>query len=417
MNSPTLVITTVNPFGDIEHQAECFNSWKSAGYNVVSYNSQSEAERLLEYGFTEGDVKIIDDSETTFKQNNKYLPKIHPIIQSLMGTDNNVIITNSDIYALHCIPMGGILSSLAPSLAMTRRELLSLNMLDMRDNIFYRGGLDLFYFSSGELKKLNSALKQCEAKDDMAFGVPGWDYLVGAILLSKLQGKIVDGAVIGHQYHKNTYSGLSDFTPYGRDIKRLLNLASADPYWVAEAFSKIIAESSTVNAKERCSLQRFFHYNGVNREQRKKYAYEKELQDIDGIINNVESVKLYSIFEKVESEKDWGVANQFINACFIKTSLFKAKIFALWNYIECVHGGEIKPTTEYPEGNLHAVMIENCLSVPEIKRAIAVFDVFSSELINHNIFNRRLFDYLVLSSNDKTNLKILKKLKSCINGV
>lgn len=414
MSNTGLVATTVNPFGNIEYQTACFESWKRAGYSVKTFNARKEADLLLQHGFANKDIVIINDHDTTYAKNKKYLPKVRPIIEQLAASNQDVIITNSDIFALHSTPLTGVLKSLAPSFAITRREAISISTVDLRDNEFYRGGLDVFFFSLESLKQLKNELCHWKAANNMAFGVPGWDYLMGALVEVRLNGRICDGPIVAHQYHKTTYSALDSFDIYARDIAKLLAFEKSSPYWVADKYAHRINEQCKANMKIRLSLQSFFHLNGSRNLSEKNDTSNIKLSDFNDVLNNANTNRLKQIIKKVQTEGDWSLANQFIPGSFVRTAPLTSKLFTLWNYLLTPEQKSKTFSTQYPEGNLHAVAIKNCMKLPEAQRDGAIFDVFSTELVNHNIFNKRLFDYLVWSCANATQVDILARIKNCI---
>ncbi|UTF59561.1 hypothetical protein [Gilvimarinus sp. DA14] len=416
MKNRGLVATTVNPFGDIEHQLTCFNSWKQAGYAIKTFNAPKEAELLLKHGLVEQEIIEIDEGDTTYSQNQKYLPKILPIVEHISRVHQDVIITNSDIFALHSTPLTRVLKSLAPCLALARREVLSLSEIDPRDNEFYRGGLDLFFLSSEAVEPFSDELRVCEAANVMAFGAPGWDYLAGAIIEQKLYGRICDAPIAAHKYHKNTYSTLNEFAPYARDIARLLHLEKSEPYWVANEYAKRISSHCKTNLPIRSRLQTFFHPNGSNRSSDAPTSSSIKLTDINGILTNANLKRLRAIIKRVSEEGDWGVANQFIPGCFVRTAPMTAKLFTLWNFLQAQPQSHQTLSNRYPEGSLHKAEIKNCEILPGAQRDDAIFSVFASELVNHKIFNKRLFDYLVWSSTTSTQVDILARIKLCLGG-
>ena len=414
MSNKGFVATTVNPFGDIENQTACFQSWKRAGYSVKTFNASKEADLLLKNGFNNQDIVLLNENDTTYAKNSKYLPKVRPIIEQLAESNQDVIITNSDIFALHAIPLTGVLKSLAPSFAITRREVLSLSTVNPRDNEFYRGGLDLFFLSAESLQQLKREFQNCEAADSMAFGVPGWDYLMGALIEQRLNGQICDGPIVAHQYHKNTYSGLDSFDIYARDIAKLLSLENADPYWVANEYAHRIDELCKANVQVRSSLQSFYHPNGSSKLEDASGVSAISLRDVSNVLNNADVRKLKQVIHKVQTENDWGLANQFIPGCFVRTPPLTSKLFTLWNFLLLPEQQNQRYSDQYPEGNLHGVAIQNCMKLPENQRDSAIFDVFAAELVNYNIFNTRLFDYLVWSCTNNTQIDILERIKACI---
>lgn len=413
MSNNGLVATTVNPFGDIENQTNCFNSWKRAGYSIRTFNAKKEADVLLTQGFSERDIVILSDCDTTYEKNKKHVPRVQPIIQKLSETGKDIIITNSDIFALHATPLIGVLKSFAPSFGMTRREVLSTSTIDLRDNEYYRGGLDLFFLSAQSAKQLTSELKQCEAANQMAFGIPGWDFLIGALIESRLNGKISDGPIVAHKYHKNTYSGLGNFGPYARDIAKILSLEKSDPNWVAAEYAHRIGENCKINVKISSFLKNFFHANGSNRLSEKNDTSDIKLKDMSNVLNNANAKKLKQVIKKAQSENDWGLANQFTPECFVRTAPLTSKLLTLWNLLITPDRIETTYSTQYPEGNLHGAAVRHYMKLPASQRDIEIFNVFATELINHNIFNKRLFDYLVWSCINPTQVDILARIKAC----
>lgn len=414
MRSKRLVITTINPYGDMDNQLNCFNSWKTAGYSIKTYNAKKEAELLVKRGVSKEDIELIEDADTTYSENKKYLPKLLPIIKGLQKSDVDFIIGNSDIYAFHSIPLMGVLSALAPCMALTRREVLTLATCKLRDTEYYRGGLDLFYFSKQSVDKLVTELAHCKSAEQMAFGAPGWDYLVGALIYKKLSGKICDGAVIAHKYHKNTYSSLDSFGLYAKDISRVLGLSSSDPYDVAHDFAQKIEQQCRTNIKYHIILKIYFHPNNNRSVNDLALVDHPRIHSVGSSLENINVNRLKLLLSKVHSENDWGLANQFIPGCFIHTSPLTAKLFTLWNYLKFIEKENRNYTTSYPKGNLHGVAIKNCLKLPPTERDNSIFEVFATELINYNIFNKQLFDYLVWAMSNQTQLKILSSIKECI---
>lgn len=410
------VITTVNPFGDVDYQKKCFESWKKAGYLIRSYNAESEAIKLYEFGFAHSDIFVIPDEETTFAENGKYLPKVSPIITRIAEEAEDIILTNADIFALHSLNLQRVFASLANAIAFTRREVLSLDCTDIRDNEFYRGGLDLFYMSSSSVSKLAKDLVNLPSSKRMAFGVPGWDYLLGAYIFRKLKGKICDGPIVAHTFHKNTYSALEDFSIYAIDIAKMMHWETTDPYEVANQFALEIERNCLRNIVERTRLQMFYNSNGSKSQLSQQESANINLADIDGLLDFADVNKLKVVLQKVIATKDWALANQFAANCFVRTSAFTAKAFCLWNYLNSDFNKTADWNTDYPQGNLHGKAIENTLSLKDDDKNNAIFDVFSTELVNFGIFNKRLFDYLVWNCENEVQIKIFENIKSIVRA-
>ena len=75
----SLVITSVNPYAKIESQIKCFNAWKALGYDIISFNSESERNILLANGFEAAELCLIELSETAVGLFGKPIPRILPV--------------------------------------------------------------------------------------------------------------------------------------------------------------------------------------------------------------------------------------------------------------------------------------------------------------------------------------------------
>ena len=242
-----LVVTSINPFSNLDYQVKCFETWKRVGFQALTCNTEDEAKLLTGSGFEKGDILPVRSEDSGQELFGKHVPRIQPLLQDLereQGYDF-FLLTNSDIYpATRSSSIVRYWSEVAPALALTRDETHDLSAHAFDSTAPYRGGLDTFFFTRSSLHKVNDLLTSTTAAPRMSFGIPGWDYLLGAcLLMPNVGGKIVDSQVLLHQSHRPTYGNMEEFAHYVQDLQRIGLVKAEVPAQAAEEFAYVIESS------------------------------------------------------------------------------------------------------------------------------------------------------------------------------
>lgn len=246
-----LIVTTINPSSRISYQLACYRKWKSLGCNFRTFNVASEVSELIDFGVHPSDIYIIDDSQSSKLLHGSYSPRIKPVLNIVCSTFNpgEIIVVNSDVYPrLRKLPCG-FFNRYSYS-AFTRREVHSIFPFDAKKSLYYRSGIDVFYLNKHTLIELLNAFENDTLSDRMAFGVPGWDFFILALLItSPFAGLVADGSVFLHEIHKPTYTDASEFQNYIPRIA-LLGMVSSLFYKISAAeFSQRISDECESNAQ------------------------------------------------------------------------------------------------------------------------------------------------------------------------
>ena len=255
MNVPPIVVaTSINPFGRVAEQLRVFRQWRRLGVEILTFNVEAEAKRLIDAGVPESCIEVIDVKDTAQEQSGKPIPRIAPILTWLQREKpgRNSILVNSDIYpAVRSADFVGSWLEIAPALALTREETPIVEDYDIDSLAPYRGGLDAFVFSAEGLKQVNQSLSELEPTDAMCFGVPGWDYLLGAVIEHEdVGGVVMDSGLLLHQSHETTYVDIQEFEQFRPSIVELAGLMDGGFAQVAEGYATHIETSCRSRSRE-----------------------------------------------------------------------------------------------------------------------------------------------------------------------
>lgn len=211
-----VVVTSINPFAKLSPQLACWRAWRALGFTALSANVADEAQRLVAAGFPGEAVLPVADEASGRALFGKPLPRIKPLLAQLAETypDRPILLANADIFpAARDAAFLSLYLGQGPIVALVREDTPTLASASAARRDPYRGGLDAFVMTAGALAKVNAALDGIEVAERMAFGIPGWDYLLGALALS-LGGVIMDSGLLLHERHETTYANVDEFLHY-----------------------------------------------------------------------------------------------------------------------------------------------------------------------------------------------------------
>jgi len=428
----TLVVTSVNPFAKVAYQRECFNRWHSCGMRVVTCNTQLESQRLVEQGFSEQDILAVPDAESGQALFGKPVPLIMPLLSALARNEDTeyVILTNSDIYP--AIRSGSIVdfwASHAQSLALSREDVYDLCAATFDASTPYRGGLDVFFFSLSALKKIELMLADNGSSERMAFGMPGWDYLLAALIISpEMGGKILDSGVLLHRLHTPTYGNMNEFSHYVPDLQRMGALKSTEPAVAAAEFAAAIEEQCRSNS----GVSRFAKLIYFRRPESSRGGEEHDAS-FEELWTYLASVapffeELYrkqsvsSLYKRLVEDKDLGLDAALSLFCTSQSALFQFSqvLYSILFTLHARHSvGASTFNSSYPSGNQHGAALRNILANHDENdplRRVWLARLFGAELTGHGIFNPRIFQWLILSSESDLELNLVRAIEKFIRS-
>lgn len=411
------MVTTINPYSNMDYQLACFRGWRERGYRVVSFNNKYEKELLLQHNLDSDDLVEIQEEETALDLFGKAVPRILPLLARSAGFGaENIILVNSDIYPGHSQDISEYLGSISNAIAMTRSDFIAQPKVGYSGDTHYRGGLDIFFFTANGLKALLDDLIEIPVAARMTFGVPGWDFFLGHQLIHVHSGVIMDGAVMFHRHHKTSYSDVQEFDSYSRylfDSGIYRNSSGID---LVSEFSSTIQEQCIRNAGLSRKLSDQF-YKAL------KLDYENSVQS-EGIssiykryllLRKKFSIRLKNARERLAPFIDnqsqgeyWEGAVFFKNTQLSDMSHVEGYLLVLLIAM-LVKDSRSDPnlTTVYPVGNLHGEVLNRIIEAPGTEGIEAeVLKLFASELVDYSIFNMDLFKYIALSSRTRRSLAL-----------
>ena len=408
-----MVVTSINPFGRTSLQMSCFQRWNELGFKVVTCNARSEIEPLLSLGVDPASIVELDDSDTGLSVHGKPVPKILSVIEKVDAlSDHDILLVNSDLFPE--AEDGTFVEAWKDAntpLALVRVDQLSLGAYVSGMSSPYTNGLDAFLLPRGQVRKLITDLRSFNVSERMCFGIVGWDFLLGALILRN-GGMIRHGDLLVHQHHDTTYTEISEFDYYNEAMNALGYGVPDDYLRTAEIFAS--------NIKELCILSRQT-YPSRRMPQNAEISdllqlHQTLFRELEALVPEFVAVfgrsNIIGLLKTVSDRSDLPLADIFGAMRQLEPmALFSLYfiVFLARNRLDTRSRGAC--SSEYPPGNAHAAMVSHIRRKfshdPALLRN-AVAELFLIELMDYNIFNARLFNYLVLCAENGCERNLLR---------
>ena len=416
------VVTSVNPFADLPYQRSCFEKWQKIGYQIFSCNHPEEAGMLLDGGFSQDEILLLADSDTTIHANGKYQPRINSLLRKAeMLTADEYIFVNSDISPAHDVVLSGVLKGIGASAAFCRMEVAEVDG-ELLLGTFYRGGLDVFYLSRPALMQIKALLAAAPNFNLLAMGVPGWDFILGSLIKRKLGGVICDAPVFHHRYHKVAYADISAFEPCTKDFAEILGSNNGDLSTLAAAFAKEIEEtcghhhsiSRRLNLfmSRRYSLRRRTPTLDDLWQQKKVYDAREKSSDVSN--KGSAAAQLFGLITEGCKRRDWDFVMSFLPKVDIGTppllSLLKALsvVLAEWKFE--------RPLREIGYGaNANSVPLQMIRKFRTEELEYFVANYFAKNILHFSEYDPAVFNFLVWSAPDLESIHALQDIKTALH--
>jgi hypothetical protein len=420
-------VTSVNPNGDLAYQKRCFDQWKRVGIRAISVNVWSESSQLHAAGFAGSDLRIIPAHESGAELHGLPVPRILPLLKRLAREEfeHTLVLCNADLFAACRGP--GLIREYSqhggPVVGLTREEVLEPETHSFFKSVAYRGGIDAFVITPQGLSRLIPILDGLDSSSRMAFGRPGWDFLIGAAALRpEIGGSVMDGVCILHRSHRPSYGAIGEFGHYVDAIRRLTGIREKSTESVAALFKRRI-ETCCKQSKVWSDKIRLLHYTPVPRCPQSLESV-RGLERLEALVRELlptrsrefdeyELAVLVARMEHDESVSFGQICSALVTSAdhrFRFSEVLLSTVFAL-DY-KCDNEGW-NVTTAYPEGNAHLPALENARrdasgSLHRLRLSIAL--IFGSELVDYAIFNPRLFNVMVHSTENVYERALLNRI-------
>ncbi|MFD3191526.1 hypothetical protein ACFMPD_14785 [Sedimentitalea sp. HM32M-2] len=403
------VVTSLNPFARSAVQLRCFRAWQALGARVLTANTDDEADRLLQLGLRDTDILRLAPGDTGQAIHGKPVPNVAAVLQHLAQTPGTgpVALVNSDLYPA-MRDTGGLTYWLEqrPAVALTREECVLHGMHRFADQSPYRGGLDAFVLSRAALPGLLALLQDCAARPRMCFGIPGWDYvLAAAILTPAIGGSLADSGLLLHESHPTTYSSMDEFAHYLGDMQRLAGLTETDPTAAAAAFHAVIQQSCERNLDDsrRVRTIQFTAPRPETAPDAAARALAARLARICPALTwttRPSAVALLAAQALAGADVDLTRARALFEIGPDPHYRFYQRLLSILFCLDCQAAAGIAPALvpQYPPESLHARMVEAIRTEQAgdpWRQRLEFALLFGAELVSYRIFNPRLYNYLI----------------------
>jgi hypothetical protein len=393
------IVTSLNPFGRIQVQLDCFKTWKEMGYNIKSINVKAEAEKLFECGMDNSDIILINDENTNYNIFSKKIPKIRvcfDLFNDNKYNNNQFLIVNSDIYPAFIGKIEKYFKNISSGIGFTRKEVENLYDLSSKEIYkHYRGGVDVFYFDNTGLDQIRTQLEKNLIYERMTFGIPGWDFYL-SYLMRNLNMKIMDSEVFLHQSHTATYTEIAEFKNYSILFKDKKYFPNDNFVLVAEKFAAEINNECFINQNISKTIKVMFLKQKLFANVKKEVFFEDLLKEHNINCEKMTWANLKNIYSKEPRFN----------------TTFKLTILNL-----LLETSQFSRNEKYPEGNLHNKALRIIYEDKNDEtRFNSLYFLFCDELFDYGILNKRTLALMGTTLLKQNDLILFQKISTIFKG-
>ena len=197
-------------YGD-SYQKECINSWREAGFRIVSVNPDCEIDNLLGRAY---DIEFISNGSLRDRT------KIEAFLSAIRDSGEDVAgIINADCFLMNPgSAIGNILKAAEGSILLLER--LDIDPTTMRATGSYYPGFDAFFFDTRFVAKIDGG-------DDWMIGQPVWDYWFPLVMhIAGASLKAANTPIIVHLNHERQWLGADSEASGAKLFRYLVSLES-----------------------------------------------------------------------------------------------------------------------------------------------------------------------------------------------
>jgi hypothetical protein len=216
-------------YGDA-YQRECINSWREAGFRIVSLNPDCEIDALRGKRY---DVEFISNGRSQDRTT------IGAFFSTILASRDHVAgIINADCFLMNPgMAIGNLLKAAEGSIVLLER--LNIDPTTMRATGSSNLGFDAFFFDTRFIANIDDG-------DDWTIGEPVWDYWCPVVMhVAGAKLKAPKSPIIVHLNHEHEWR-IADSVARGSKLcKRLLTLDSEGrlPVTLTQQIRKINLEA------------------------------------------------------------------------------------------------------------------------------------------------------------------------------
>jgi hypothetical protein len=391
------VATSLNPRERLGYQLACFQRWLDLGIRCVSFNTADERAQLLQAGLASTHVVQLDDSESMRQLTGRPNPRVLPVLRRVLDAGADcAFLVNGDIYPATSRTPLPLMAAQGDALGFVRTDCLSINEPASAPKVAYYGGIDFFAFSRVGLESAYARLASYAASDAMAFGVPGWDLLLGHMILAD-GGDILEAPFLLHQKHAAGYDSIAAFAPMASAMIATGRYGAREHIALADEFVELISTRCQVNT-ERSRL--LAHAIGEVPEALMPSPPAKAVNAppvITTLARQLPGADVLDCLLRQLTLPDWRTLHLMFRRLERVTTPLDA-------YLRALEAGVMlrrevakdRWVTRYGATSKHGAQMRHLMSQADsYVRQQAVLELFAVDLYEHGVLNLNLFKYLM----------------------
>ena len=192
----------------VSYQKECINSWREAGFKIVSLNPDCEIDALLRKGY---DIEFISNGDSRNRT------KIGTFLSTILNSGESIAgIINADCFLMSPgMAISNILKAADGSIILLER--LDIDPKTMRATGTYSLGFDAFFFDTRFVENIVDG-------DNWTIGDPAWDYWFPLVMhIAGARLKVPNAPIIVHLNHVQQWRGVDSRASGSKLLRDLLS--------------------------------------------------------------------------------------------------------------------------------------------------------------------------------------------------
>jgi hypothetical protein len=429
-----VVVTSVTPAHDLEHQMRCLRAWDDLGLTTRSANSLRDCDAVQAAGLEPHLCLPIPPRDTALDRLGAPAPRLVPLLRRV-STDfpgQDLILCRPGVYpALRSTDCIAHWLRHAPALALSVEQTPMLELYHFSDSAPCHSQMDAFVIGADRMALVADALEQWPVAEDMCLGDAGWDLLLTAVITSAgIGGAMADSAVL---LRETDGRGPMNRAALGAYVPALrgLGLADApDPLGAAEDCQTAIAAACAAQGNLTGPVKAFYFGAPAPLETLPIAATDlaqELLQHIPWVKWNYDIAILASLAQRILAPGPFGFAriSAVLRSGPSQSHQISEALLAMLIWCRCCPeaAASLRPTfdatpslAEAHTQSLHLLQsTTQKAKLPELR--LALVSRAGQDMVDHGVWTRAMRDAVALSCQNDMDRHLFDRLSVCTRKV
>jgi hypothetical protein len=398
-------------------------AWSALGFGICSINTVAEADALR--GQDLAGVQLIKTADAGVQG-----PLVLPLLQQVQAdfAGRTIVLTRSDIFpAVQAPDFVDHILRVCPAAALAREDAAIIEAYGFGDRAACRARIDTFALRPDALPGVIEQLSRWHVAALMQLRGFGWDYLLTAAIASpRVGGRIMDSGVLVHERHETDAVTPAQAAPFIEPLIGMGLVQSATPETVGADFAQAVQAACLRDAALSDQIKALYFKAPVPRAPGSPQAQSVALR-IQASAPWAGWNYSFRTLTALADRRFAGEVFSFHHLAAVFASgpslhhRFAETLLAALFHLACAGQGLARTLSQtYPPEVPHGVALASLMAATRedpVARRSALAVLFATELVDHGIFNPRMFDALMLSCHNDDERGLLHAIHTDVEGL